>query len=346
MSACQASGRFERAMYKTVTCDIVIPTRNRPSALARCLVGLLAQSETSFRVIVVDDCSDRPLDSVVSAPEFAALDLTLHRLRTPSGPASARNAGAALARAEFLMFLDDDVRPDWHLVRAHLETVRKPDLQGRPVASCGPFLEPTDWKPTPWNKWEARRAQQEADNVVRGVWPVTWRTFHTGNNCLPTALFREVGGFDEEFKRAEDDELALRLTQRGCVFRFQPAAMVWHYPVRTREAWLRLPRSYAVYYYRLDQLHPDERFMEKHKSQRASQHLAVRALRQVVGRRPLTRPAVQATVRIAQILFRVGLVRLSMTALSAAYDLSYTEALRRIEKHDSARSADAIVSGT
>ena len=346
MRACQASGRFERAMYKTVTCDIVIPTRNRPSALARCLGGLLAQSETSFRVIVVDDCSDRPLDSVVSAPEFAALDLTLHRLRTPSGPASARNAGAALARAEFLMFLDDDVRPDWHLVRAHLETVRKPDPEGRPVASCGPFLEPTDWKPTPWNKWEARRAQQEADNVVRGVWPVTWRTFHTGNNCLPTALFREVGGFDEEFKRAEDDELALRLTQRGCVFRFQPAAMVWHYPVRTRQAWLRIPRSYAVYYYRLDQLHPDERFMEKHKSQRASQHLAVRALRQVVGRRPLTRPAVHATVGVAQILFRAGLVRLSMTALSAAYDLSYTEALRRIEKHGSARSADAIVSGT
>lgn len=333
-------------MSKTGTCDIVIPTRNRPSALARCLAGLVAQTETSFRVILVDDCSDRPLDLVVTAPEFVSLDLTLHRLPTPSGPAAARNAGAALATAEFLMFLDDDVRPDRQLVQAHLDTVRKSDPEGRPVVSCGPFLEPTDWKPTPWNKWEARRTEQEAEYVLRGVWPVTWRTFHTGNNCLSTALFREVGGFDEEFKRAEDDELGLRLKQRGCVFRFEPAAIVWHYPVRTREAWLRLPRLYAVYYYRLDQLHPEERFMEKHKGQRASQHLAVRALRQVVGRRPLAGPAVHTAVDIAQILFRVGLVRLSMAALSAAFDLSYTETLRRIDKQGSTQSAQAIISGT
>jgi GT2 family glycosyltransferase len=314
--------------------------------LARCLTGLLAQSETSFRVIVVDDCSDRPLDSVVSAPEFATLDLTLHRLSAPSGPAAARNAGAALAEAEFLMFLDDDVRPDWRLVSAHLDTVRTSDPEGRSIVSCGPFLEPSDWKPTPWNKWEAIHLKQEADNMVGGVWPVTWRTFHTGNNCLSTALFREVGGFDEEFKRAEDDELALRLSQRGCVFRYQPAAVAWHYPVRTREAWLRIPRSYAVYFHRLDQLHPEERFMELHKAELGSRHPALRALRRVVGRQPLTGSAVHTMVDIAQILYGVGLVRPSMAALSAAFDLSYTDALRRIEKQDSVEAANTIISGT
>jgi GT2 family glycosyltransferase len=330
----------------TVACDIVIPTRNRPAGLARCLAGLLGQSETSFRVIVVDDCSDRPLDSVVSAPKFSPLDLTLDRLSAPSGPAAARNAGAALGSAEFLMFLDDDVRPDWRLVGAHLDAVRSSDPEGPPVVSCGPFLEPSDWKPTPWNKWEAVHTKEEADNLVRGVWPVTWRTFHTGNNCLPAALFREVGGFDEEFKRAEDDELALRLSQRGCSFRFQPAAVAWHYPVRTREAWLRIPRSYAVYNHRIDQLYPEEGFMELHKDELANRHRAVRALRRVAGRRPLTRPAVHVTVDVAQVLFEVGLVRLSMAALSAAFDLSYTEALRRIENEDSVEAAHAIISGS
>jgi GT2 family glycosyltransferase len=329
-----------------VACDIVIASRNRPDGLVRCLTGLLSQSETSLRVIVVDDCSDRPLDSVVSAPEFATLDLTLHRLPAPSGPAAARNVGAALAGAPYLMFLDDDVRPDWRLVRAHLDTVGASDPEGRPVVSCGPFLEPSDWKPTPWNKWEAINAKQEADKLASGVWPVTWRQFHTGNNCLPTALFREVGGFDEEFKRAEDDELALRLSQRGCAFRFQPAAMAWHYPVRTREAWLRIPRSYAVYNHRMDRLHPDEGFMELHKWELETRHPAVRALRRVVGRQPFTGPAVQTTVDFAQILFGAGLVRLSMAALSVAYDLSYTDALRRIERQDSAEIAEAIISGT
>ena len=335
-----------RSDGKAVACDIVIPSRNRPTGLARCLSGLLAQSETSFRVIVVDDCSDRPLDSVVSASDFTSLDLTLHRLPTPSGPAAARNAGAALGESEFLMFLDDDVRPDWRFVGAHLDTVRTPDPDGRPVVSCGPFLEPSDWKPTPWNKWEAIHLKQEADNLLGGVWPVTWRAFHTGNNCLPMALFREVGGFDEEFKRAEDDELALRLSQRGCAFRYQPVAMSWHYPVRTREAWLRIPRSYAVYNHRIDQLYPEERFMETHKAELGSRHPAVRALRRVVGRRPLTGPAVQTLVDIAQILFGLGLVRPSMAALSAAFDLSYTDALRRVEEQDSVEAVNAIIAGT
>jgi len=327
-------------------CDIVIPTRNRPDGLARCLGGLLAQSETSFRVIIIDDCSDGPMDSVVFAPEFSTLDLTLHRLPTQSGPAAARNAGAALGGTEFLVFLDDDVRPDWRFVGAHLDTVRTSDPEGRPVISCGPFLEPSDWNPTPWNKWEAITAKQEADNLLTGVWPVTWRQFHTGNNCLPTELFREVGGFDEEFKRAEDDELALRLSHRGCTFRFQPAAIAWHYPVRTREAWLRIPSAYAVYNHRIDQLYPEEHFLEIHKRELETRHPAVRALRRVVGRQPFTGPAVNTTVDIAEILFRAGLVRLSMAALSAAYDLSYTETLSRIEEQDSVEAANAVMSGT
>lgn len=329
----------------TAVCDIVIATRNRPAGLARCLGGLLAQSETSFRVIVVDDCSDRPLDALVFAPEFAELDLTLHRLATPSGPAAARNAGAALAEAEFLVFLDDDVRADWRCVEAHLDAVRVPDAEGHPLVSCGPFLEPPDWKATPWNKWEVVNAKREAENLLRGVWPVTWRQFHTGNNCLPTALFREVGGFDEEFKRAEDDELGLRLRGRGCTFRFQPAAIVWHYPERTREAWLRIPRSYAVYNYRLDRLHPAAHFMDTHKRELERRHPALRALRRVFGRRPLAASAVHATVDVAQLLFALGLVRVSMAALSAAYDLSYAEALRRIEEHDSVETMHAIIAG-
>ena len=49
--------------------------------------------------------------------------MTLHRLPRPSGPAAARNAGAAMGEAEFLMFLHDDVRPDWRLVGAPTLTI-------------------------------------------------------------------------------------------------------------------------------------------------------------------------------------------------------------------------------
>lgn len=328
----------------TAACDVVIATRNRPEALARCLGSLLNQSESSIRVIVVDDCGETPLDDVLGSPALASLNVTAHRLARPSGPAAARNAGVELSDAEFIIFLDDDVRADWRMVAAHLANVRATDPNGRPIVSCGPFLEPPDWVPTPWNKWEAVKARQEAENLIRGVWPVTWRQFHTGNNCLPAAMFRAVGGFDETFMRAEDDELALRLHRRGCTFRFEPSAIAWHYPHRTLQAWLRIPRSYAVYNYHLDRLYPEMRFLQKHKLELRSRHPGLRAAR-LLARPPLTRGAVSASVSIASLLFRLGFLRPSMAALSAAYDLSYVDALRRIERADTMDKANEIISG-
>jgi hypothetical protein len=86
--------------------------------------------------------------------------------------------------------------------------------------------------------------------------------------------------------------------------------------------------------------------MEAHKHELEKRHPALRALRRVLGRRPFLGPAVHATVDIAQILFEARLVRTSMAALSAAYDLSYTDALRRIEEQDSVEAANAVIAGT
>ncbi len=183
-------------------CDIVIPTRNRPAGLVRCLEGLLNQTMQDFGVVVVDDCSDTPPREIVE--RFAELDITLVELPEQSGPAAARNAGVDRVTAELVIFLDDDVLPDHRFVAAHLETVGETARSAVPIVSCGPFVEPADWDPTPWNLWEARQAKKEADAMLH--FAPTWRQFHTGNNCLPTATFRKAGGFNESFKRAEDDE--------------------------------------------------------------------------------------------------------------------------------------------
>ena len=49
--------------------SVVIPTRNRPKALCRCLEALSESTldARSFEVIVVDDGSDQPLTSAISA---------------------------------------------------------------------------------------------------------------------------------------------------------------------------------------------------------------------------------------------------------------------------------------
>jgi GT2 family glycosyltransferase len=307
-------------------CDVVITTRNRPEPLANCLRGLQDQSVQGFGVIVVDDASDVPIASSLDPVE--PLAVTVATLPAPSGPAAGRNAGVDRSEAELIIFIDDDVVPNHRFVEAHIAAVTGDGDDGAPVVSCGPFVQPGDWDPTPWNLWEARQAKKEADNLMMGSYRVSWRQFHTGNNCLPRAVFEAVGGFDESFKRAEDDELGLRLHRHGCRFHFEPEAIAWHYSNRTLEAWLAIPRAYAHYDVVMDRQYPDLRWLERKVAEHDARRLPLRLIRRALGGPRRTALGVRGAVALGQLTYRVGMTDLSMAAFSAAYDLSYSDALR------------------
>jgi GT2 family glycosyltransferase len=208
--------------------------------------------------------------------------------------------------------------------------VSQPHRPDAPIVSFGPFVQPADWEPTPWNLWEAKQAKKEADAMLRGDYEPTWRQFHTGNNCLPTAAFRAVGGFDGTFKRAEDDEFAIRLRDHGCEFRFEPAAIAWHYSNRSRDAWLAIPVAYAHFDVMIDRLHPHAGFVQLKKWGLSDRRRPLRAVRRVFsGRR--TGLGVALSVRTGELLYKAGLEDAAMGALSVAYDLSYVESLRQSE---------------
>jgi len=94
---------------------VIIPTRNRPDYLPD-LFEAIARQGTKVRAVVVVDASDLDLrpeveKAVVSAP----VECRLIASDIPSAPAQ-RNLGATAVREEFpdieyLLFLDDDVRP-------------------------------------------------------------------------------------------------------------------------------------------------------------------------------------------------------------------------------------------
>ena len=86
---------------------VVVPTRDRPAALGRCLAALQLQTARDLEVIVVDDASE---DAVAVAATVAAGDARLVR-GAGRGPAAARNAGARAARAPIVCFTDDDCAP-------------------------------------------------------------------------------------------------------------------------------------------------------------------------------------------------------------------------------------------
>ena len=114
---------------KTPLFSIVIPTYNRPKQLALCLKAIdgLTYPRDRFEVIVVDDGSHAPLDSFV---ESISNRMPVRLItQSNSGPAIARNRGAAEALGDFLAFTDDDCAPSPSWLEALSVT----------------FLEGTDW---------------------------------------------------------------------------------------------------------------------------------------------------------------------------------------------------------
>jgi len=113
--------------------SFIIPAYNAQAFLRATLDSVLAQTYDNLEVIVVDDGSTDETADVVQA--YADRDVRFHLLtKTNGGVSSARNAGIAAARGDYVAFLDaDDV---WHpeKIAAQIETLR-PGGQERYVAA-------------------------------------------------------------------------------------------------------------------------------------------------------------------------------------------------------------------
>nr|BFE71390.1 hypothetical protein GCM10020092_046910 [Actinoplanes digitatis] len=90
---------------------VVICTRERPGALARCLDSLLAQAYPDFRVLVVDNAP--VTGATAEVVRAAARRGNVDYLVEPRGGLSfARNAAVAAAPGEILAWIDDDEYAD------------------------------------------------------------------------------------------------------------------------------------------------------------------------------------------------------------------------------------------
>jgi glycosyltransferase involved in cell wall biosynthesis len=227
-------------MAEPVRFSIITPTRGRPQSLLQMLEALARQDYPFefFEVIVVADGGDDELMNALRGCRFP------YRLRAvsqvQSGPAAARNRGLAEAAEPLVLFIDDDVLPARSLVRQHAETHRVPDL-----VVIGPLLAASAARPSPWTVWEWATLKEQYVAMMAGDWAPTPRQFYTGNASVGLDHIRAVGGFNTEFRRGEDVELAWRLHKRGLRFIFNPLAEGEHLAERTFDAWLNTAHEYG-----------------------------------------------------------------------------------------------------
>ncbi len=110
---------------------IVVPCFERPHALRRTLPSLLAQPVAE--IVVVDDGSREPIETVVRATAGHDARVRVLRLERNVGSASARNAGLAATSAPFVLFGDDDVA----LAKDHATTLHSHLVEHRADVAAG-----------------------------------------------------------------------------------------------------------------------------------------------------------------------------------------------------------------
>jgi GT2 family glycosyltransferase len=213
---------------------VVIPSFNRPAALEACLTALSAQDAPDFEIIVVDDGSPTPLDTVC-----ARFPNTRCIRQDNAGPAAARNRGARAADAAFVAFTDDDCRPrpDWltQLRVAHGGDATR--LVGGLVANG-----------LPQNAFST--ASQDICDFLYdwfGSSPGGMPFFTSNNIGCDAAAFHAMGGFDETFPRAaaEDREFGIRWRETTGALVYAPEAVIDHFHALTFRRYWRQHANYG-----------------------------------------------------------------------------------------------------
>ncbi|MER5863054.1 glycosyltransferase family 2 protein [Kitasatospora sp. NPDC002040] len=88
--------------------SVVLPVHDRQQQLTDCLDSLLAQSLPDLEVILVVDRSPESPERIAAAYELRDPRVRMLRLNAAVGIGRSRNAGAAHATGEYLLFLDSD----------------------------------------------------------------------------------------------------------------------------------------------------------------------------------------------------------------------------------------------
>lgn len=206
---------------------MVVPTRDRPEHLARCLAALRVALRSEDELVVVDSASTVPVPAAL-------------RCEAP-GASRARNAGWRAARHDLVAFVDDDVEvaPGW--ADAMTAALGSHDwVAGAVGVPAG----------------QEDRERPVAVTYLTTATPLTSATRGTlgasANLGVRRSALAKVGGFDERLgpgtwtRAAEDLDLLDRLLAAGHDGWFAPDAAATHDQWRDRRALLRLDHGYGI----------------------------------------------------------------------------------------------------
>lgn len=188
--------------------DVIITTKNRPAYVAEAIESAVNQTSPANSIIVVDDGSDTPIADQLD-PELAKR-CTVIRNERSAGVSAARNQGANIATAQWIVFLDDD---DW-IDRDFIQCIELAVSEH----STAKFFWPSR---SMVRETTGETRTKKTPAVAAGTETLTTELMASlmETGCSGTTVhksaFVSVEGFDESLIVSEDRDLTFRLLAAG-----------------------------------------------------------------------------------------------------------------------------------
>lgn len=186
--------------------SVIIPAYNQARFVSEAIESALAQTYSSYEVIVVNDGSTDNTAEILAA--FAADPRVRIVHRSNGGVASARNAGAAMASGTLLAFLDaDDI---WLPQKLEMQVARFVQNPSLGLVHCG-VTEIDDTGAALRERTDGLEGNVALDLVLFER-PVI---LGGGSGAMiPSNVFTEIGRFDERMSTSADWDLFFRIASR------------------------------------------------------------------------------------------------------------------------------------
>jgi glycosyltransferase involved in cell wall biosynthesis len=186
--------------------SVVIPTRNRVEMLRGAVASVMQQSERNFELIVVDDASTDATPAYLAALAESDPRVRVVRHAAPKGGPEARNTGIAAASASWVAFLDDD--DEWLPTKLERQLELLTAQRSAVACSCDYIYLPDFGRSRVMTVPRKVTLQQLLfDNPLGSV-----------SLCVGSArVLREIGGFDSRLRSGQDQDIWLRLFEKGAV---------------------------------------------------------------------------------------------------------------------------------
>jgi succinoglycan biosynthesis protein ExoA len=225
--------------------SVIVPCRNEEKYISNLLSSLQSQDYPleSMEIFIVDGMSTDNTVEIIKSFQKLTPNLKLHLLPNPNGTVPyALNVALSQSIGNPIIRLDAHTKYGQDYIVKIIETFNRTgaDIVGGPMRSAGKthFQDAVAYcTSTKFGVGNSSFHDQNSEGYVDSVYLGAWKR----------EIFKEVGVFDEQLKRNQDDEFHYRAKSKGKKIYLNPQIKSWYYPRDNFKLLFKQYFQYGIY---------------------------------------------------------------------------------------------------